>query len=200
LRATFSDALKYGLEEAVLVGNGVGRPQGMLVADAVVTVAKEGSQTADTFVRENAIKMLSRLHPGLVRSAVWVANPTLLPQLLELQFTVDNAAGSDYVGGAQEPVLVAAGEYRLFGIPLVFSEAMPVLGDLNDIALVAPSEYVMGTTVSMSLETTQALRFDYDQTTFRLITRVDGAPLWSSAMSPRNGDTLSFAVNLAERG
>jgi len=199
LQQMFSDAARYGLEAAVLTGNGVGQPLGMLNSDAVVSVAKETSQTADTIVRENTVRMLSRLHPGLVRNAIWCANPDTLPQLLELAHRFENAAGSDFVGGSTEPVMVEAGEYRLHGLPLVFSEALPTVGDLNDLVLVDPSQYLFGSTLDVSIQASPHERFGYDQTAFRLIVRVDGQPAWSQAMTPENGSTLSAFVNLAER-
>lgn len=199
LQRLFIEAARYGLEKAILTGNGVGRPLGVLSADALVTVAKEGSQAADTFMRENAVKMLARLHPNLVRSAVWVANPSLLPQLLNLQFRINNAAGSDYVGGSQEPISVSAGQYQLFGIPLVFSEALPTLGDLGDVMLCDFSQYLLGMTLQMGIDVSPHARFEYDETQFRLRVRVDGQPAWSSVLTPENGSTLAPFVTLAER-
>lgn len=199
LQNLFTEAAMHGLEAAVLTGNGVGQPLGLLSGDAIVSVAKEGSQAADTFVRENAVKMLARLHPGLVKNALWVCNPSVLPALLELSFRVQNAAASDYVGGQLEPVQLEDGSYKLLGLPVAFSESLPVLGDLNDIALISPDQYVLGSTLDLSVEASPHQRFNFDQTVFRLILRVDGQPLWSQPLTPRNGSTLAPAVVLAER-
>jgi hypothetical protein len=45
------------------------------------------------------------------------------------------------------------------------------------------------------------LRFDYDQTAFRFVFRIDGQPWWPTAATPlyATSDTLSPFVTLAER-
>ena len=44
------------------------------------------------------------------------------------------------------------------------------------------------------------LRFDYDESTFRFIFRVDGQPWWSAALTPYKGtNTQSCFVALATR-
>ena len=193
-------AARHGLESAVLTGNGVGRPLGLLNNGSLVTVAKETSQTADTVNYQNIIKMMARLHPALLSGAVWVANQTVLPQLLNMQFLIENAAGSDFVGGGQVPFLTdVTGQYRLLGIPLVLSETLPVLGDAGDLCLANFSEYMFGMRQDVVIDASPHIKFDYDITTFRLRVRCDGLARWAEAATPENGDTLSWAVNLAER-
>jgi hypothetical protein len=44
------------------------------------------------------------------------------------------------------------------------------------------------------------LRFDYDESVFRFIFRLDGAPWWPAALTPYKGsNTQSCFVNLADR-
>ena len=131
---------------------------------------------------------------------MWIANPNTLPQLLALEFKISNAAASDYVGGSHVPVQTdQAGVYRLLGLPLVFSEVMATLGDLGDILLAAPREYILADTQRMAIDVSPHFRFDYDQVSFRLKLRLDGSPRWSAAITPQTGDTLSPFVTLAAR-
>lgn len=62
-------ALRDFRDDAFFNGNGVAKPKGILNDPAIVTVAKETNQPADTIVTENLNKMYARLHPRLVRRA-----------------------------------------------------------------------------------------------------------------------------------
>jgi HK97 family phage major capsid protein len=200
LEQIFRQAAGYGLTKAVLRGSGVAQPRGVLNDGALIAVAAEGSQTADTVWHANVIKMAERLHPALVANAVWVTSPTVLNQLLALARQISNAAGSDYVGGDILDVTTdLAGQYRMLGIPVVLSEVLPVLGDQGDLLLVDLSQYALGIREDVGIEVSPHLKFDYDQTSFRLKVRVDGAGLWDAALTPEYGDTLSWAVTLAAR-
>lgn len=103
--------LSWYLDLACLAGTGAGQPLGILNDPALIEVAAETSpaQAAATIVYENLTKMLARLHPACLSNAIWVANPTCIPQLLGLTVRVQNSAGTDYVGGSHVPVLSQTG-------------------------------------------------------------------------------------------
>ncbi|WP_434112976.1 phage major capsid protein [Methylocaldum sp. GT1TLB] len=201
LREIMSAAARFGLEAAILTGNGVGRPLGLLNDNAKIVIGKETSQAADTINYQNIIKMVARIHPSLLPGAVWVANPTTLTQLLNIQRPISDAAGTDYVGGDILPVFQTGvgGTFSLLGLPLVFSEALPVLGDAGDLVLASFSEYLLGLRLDARLDVSTEFRFDHDKSVFRLILRADGLSRWDQALQPMNGNTLSWATTLEER-
>ena len=201
LREIMSAAARFGLEAAILTGNGVGRPLGLLNDNAKIVIGKETSQAADTILYANLVKMVARIHPSLLPGAVWVANPTTLTQLLNIQRPISDAAGTDYVGGDILPVFQTGvnGTFSLLGLPLVFSEALPVLGDAGDLVLASFSEYQLGMRMDARIDVSTELKFDYDKSVFRLILRADGLSRWDQALQPMNGDTLTWATMLEER-
>jgi hypothetical protein len=69
--------------EGYINGDGVEKPLGYMKAAALVTVAAEGGQAADTIVRQNVGKMFARvINPS---KAVWLANQDTLPALMDLK-------------------------------------------------------------------------------------------------------------------
>ncbi len=201
LREIMSAAARFGLEAAILTGNGVGRPLGLLNDNAKIVISKETSQAADTINYQNIIKMVARIHPSLLPGSIWVANPNTLTQLLNIQRPISDAAGTDYVGGDILPVFQTGvgGTFSLLGLPLVFSEALPVLGDAGDLVLANFGEYQLGMRMDARIDVSTELKFDYDKSVFRLILRADGLSRWDQALQPMYGDTLTWATMLEER-
>ena len=132
--------------------------------------------------------------------AVWVCTNEAVPQLLSLARIIENQAGSENVGGSHLPLFTDRdGNPTLLGRPLLFTEKMQPLGDLGDIAFVDFNEYLIGLRSDASISRSVDLGFMSDQTDFRIILRVDGRGSWSQPFTPRNGQTLSWCVSLAER-
>jgi HK97 family phage major capsid protein len=198
IRSRAPRKMNFAVDLAILQGNGVGRPLGLLNSPALITVAKEGSQTADTIVRENIDQMWMRMPAQNRRNAVWIVNQDIEAQLQNLKFT-----GTD----SPVPVYLPAGGYSsspydtLKGRPVLYHQAASTLGDKGDISLVDMSQYA--TVVKQGgirVDTSMHLYFDADAMAFRFIMRVGGHPWLSSPIQPRVGsNTLSPFVTLAER-
>lgn len=194
--------LSWYLDLACLVGTGAGQPLGILNDPALIQVAKETApaQASGTIVYENLAKMLARLHPACLGNSIWIANPTTIPQLLGLTVRVQNAGGTDYVGGSHLPVLSqTGGQFAMLTRPVFFTEKLPALGSVGDILLVDPSQYILGLRRQVSIEKSQHVYFSSDEAAYRAILRADGQGKWSKPMTPKNGDTLSWCVALATR-
>jgi len=186
-------ALGWFLDDAFLNGTGAGQPLGVLNDLALIAVPKEGGQAADTIRYENVVKMFARLHPALVEDAVFVVNPTTIPQLLTMSLVIGT-------GGSHIPVMTETGNgFRMLGRDVLLTEKLPTLGDQGDIILAAFSQYAVGLRAEMSLDRSQHVGFARDVETFRGILRGDGQGKWSGAYTPKTGSTLSWAVTLAER-
>lgn len=194
----FPQAIAWFEDIAFLTGSGVGEPLGIFNAGnaATISVAKETSQTADTIVWENIIKMYSRMLPSSLATAVWVVSPDTFPQLMTT--ALDIGTGGAAVGLAANtngrPVL------SLLGAPVIVSEKVSKLGDAGDINFVDFGQYLIGDRMQMEAETSADYKFGNDMTAYRFIERVDGRPWVQSAITPKNGGaTLSPFVSLAER-
>lgn len=184
-------ALSWSLDDAFLTGNGTGKPRGVLNDPALIVVAKETSQAADTILYANIAKMYARMHPALRNEAVWVVAHDTIPQLATMTYSgVDQFI----------PVLNEKdGTYRLMGRPVLQTEKTPVLGDQGDIIFANFSQYVIGMRAALGIDKSGHLGFQTDTSHYRLIARVDGTGTWSQAVQPKTGATLSWCVTLAER-
>jgi HK97 family phage major capsid protein len=193
-------AIAFWHDIAFLTGDGAGKPRGVLNDPALVVVDKEAGQAAGTVKYENVTKMLARLHPACFNSAVWVVNATAIPQLLLMQNVVKDAAG-DIVGGSAVPVVQQAddGSLTLLTRKVVPTEKLPALGSEGDILLADFSQYSIGLRQGAALEKSAHAGFTTDTSYFRVVTRLDGQGTWKTAMTPVNGDSLSWCVTLAAR-
>ena len=199
LRTALTQAVAFGLDDAFLNGTGAGRPKGVLADSALIVVAKEGSQVADTINYENIKNMFARLHPASITKSVWVANSTTIPQLLSLVQLIKNVAGAENVGGSSVVTQGDNGEFKILTRPVLFTEKVPVLGDEGDLLLADFSQYIVGMRKELSIDASIHVGWSTGEVGFRAIVRVDGQGRWSKPVTPKNGSTTSWCVTLAER-
>lgn len=207
LRRKAPEAIDFAINLAIIQGTGSGQPLGVLNSPALVTVAKESSQVADTIVANNIVKMWARLYAGNRSNAVWAINQSIEPMLSTLSMPGRDSTGAAVTGWGTHVYMPAGGlsgnPYgTLFGRPVIPTQATNELGDLGDIVLFDPKAYVTAVKsgANPKVEVSIHLWFDYDVTAFRFVLRMTGQPWWDSAVSPRDGsDTLSPYVTLAER-
>lgn len=198
LRRKAPQKINFKINRAIVAGNGVGQPLGLLNAPALVTVAAEGGQSADTLVFNNITKMWARMYSQSWNRSVWLANQDTMTQLMGMQFPGTGTAVPVFIppgGLADSPF------GRLMGRPIVFTEACETLGDKGDLILADLSQYMTALKAGgIRLDTSMHLYFDYNATAFRFIIRVAGAPWWSAPITPRaSANTLSCFVALAAR-
>ena len=199
LNGALSKALSWFLDYACLNGTGAGQPLGMFNCPSVVEVAKESGQSADTILWENICEMFARIHPNCRENAIWIANDTIIPQLLTMTITV-GTGGSHINQMHTAPVLREdSGKFFLLGKEVFFTEKVPVLGDKGDITLIDPTQYVLGLRKELLIEKNSGVHWSSDKTAYRAILRGDGMGMWNEAVTPKNGNSLSWAVTLAER-
>jgi HK97 family phage major capsid protein len=186
------------IQDAIIDGSGAGTPLGILKSNCLVSVAKEGSQTADTINHKNLVKMWSRMYGPCRNRAVWLINQDIEPQLLLLSFEGTSSSVPAYMpanGLAGSPYAT------LFGRPVIPLQSCKTLGDMGDIILADLSQYIMVTkTAGIRSDVSMHLFFDYDMAAFRFILRIGGQPWWADAITPKNSNnTLGCFVALAER-
>lgn len=192
----FAEELLWLTENAIVNGSGAGEPLGILDSNGPrISVAKETGQAATTLVTENISKMWSRLHIQSRSNAVWLINQDVEPELDNLFL----AAGT----GGLEPRVITyneAGAMRIKGRPVIATEYNATLGTTGDIVLADFSQYMMIDKNGIQHDSSMHVRFVQDEIAFRALYRVDGRPLWKSALTPANGsNTTSPFVTLATR-
>jgi len=183
-----------------LRGKGAAEYLGVLTALAsaslgpTISVAKEGSQVADTIVADNVVKMRSRCWG--YSNAIWVANHDAYPQLVRLAITVGVGAAT----ALYQQSIVEDRPDMLLGRPLFYSEYASTLGDFGDIGLYNFSQYMEGIYQPIQSAESVHFRFLNRERTFVFWTRNCGAPSWRTALTPnKSASTLSPFVLLAER-
>lgn len=191
------NAIMYKANSAILTGNGVGKPLGILQSPFTVTVSKESGQAADTIVAANILNMYSRMFPQSRSRAAWYINPAVEAQLLGLK---DGAGNYIYLspGGQFNSSPYAL----LLGRPVIpMMAGMPAIGDLGDILLGDLSYYYMIRKASgIKSATSIHLHFDREITSFRFSLRLDGKVPFQSPVTTEFGNyTMSAFVNLEAR-
>jgi len=197
LSELFAEEIGFKLDDAIVNGDGAGKPLGIMNSPALVTVSKEGAQAADTVVFENIVKMWSRLIASSRSNAVWLINQDVEPQLYGMSLAVGTGGVPVYLpaGG-----LTGAPHSTLFGRPVLPIEQCDTVGDLGDIVLADLSQYYLADKGGMQAASSVHVKFIYDEMTFRTTYRVDGQPAWKSPITPfKSSNTLSPFVTLQAR-
>lgn len=193
IRQAFAEEFGFKIDDAILSGSGEGEPLGILNSGAIVTVAKEASQT-DTITVENLIKMWNRLWSRSRANAVWYINQELEPYLYTLK--IGDKPVYIPVGGLSEKPYGT-----LFGRPVVPIEQCSAAGEVGDIILADIGQYLLIDKGGIKSASSIHVRFLYDENVFRFIYRADGKPIWTKPLTPYKGSaTVSPFVTLAKRG
>jgi HK97 family phage major capsid protein len=191
IQAGFRDEFAANGMNERINGLGTGERQGYMKTGAKIAVPKQGGQSAATIVKENIDKMAAR--SWRYSRAVWIANHNTRPQLKSLVQVVGTG------GNAVSYFTNEGGRELLDGRPIYFTEFAPSIGTEGDIALLVPSEYLEGTYQTEQYAESMHVRFAAAERMFRFYRRNDGQWWWKTALTPKNGDTLSPVVTLATR-
>ena len=179
--------LRFKVEDATINGNGVGKPLGILNSGALKSATRTDASEIDPL---DIGRMWAGRFAGL-RDYVWLINQGCFPQLLNM------AIGN-------QPVFLPPGGLgglpygTLLGRPIYETEYNPALGTLGDILLISPSQYTMiekagGVQYASSIH----VYFTADESAFRFVYRVDGAPSWTTTLTAFDTGTVSAFVALA---
>jgi len=191
IAAGFRDEYVANAMNERINGTGTGERQGLLNSGCKIAVAKESGQPGGTIVKENIDKMVARCWRR--RSCAWLANHNTRPQLKSLVQVVGTAGNS-------VPYFTTVGDQEyLDGLPIFFSEFAKSLGTEGDLILACWSEYLEGTYQSEQYAESIHVRFLAAERAFRFYRRNDGQWWWRTALTPKNGSTLSPVVTLATR-
>lgn len=192
-----SEEINFCVSDAILNGDGAGQPQGILNSDCLITVPEVSGQTAATVVTQNVLTMWSRMWAPCRQNAVWLIHQDVEPQLQQMTL---GTAGAQLVTYVPPGGLSGKPYGTLMGRPVMPVEWCAELGTVGDIILADLRNYVTATKGMIESAMSIHLRFDYDESVFRFIFRVDGAPWWSAPLTPYKGsNTQSCFVALATR-
>lgn len=181
------DELRFKVEQAIINGNGVGKPLGIIQSPALVSAVRTDASEVDSL---DVTRMWALRYVG-VNDYIWMINQNVTPQLY-------NMAIGNY------PVFLPPGGMSgnmygtLMGRPVVETEYNPGLGTLGDILLVSPSQYALISKGGVQAASSIHVQFVTDETAFRFVYRVDGEPAWAAGVTMyASTDTVSPFVALA---
>ena len=189
--------LAFMVDDDIMNGVAAGYPKGVLASNALITVAKEAGQTADTVVSQNVIKMWARLWSRSRANAVWFINQDVEPQLTQLSIAIGTAGQLLYM----PPTGLSGQPYgTLYGRPVIPTEFNATLGDLGDIVLADFSQYKLANMGAVQAASSMHVQFLTDQMCWRFTVEYDGQPTWKAALTPYKGsNTVSPFIALAAR-
>jgi HK97 family phage major capsid protein len=200
------DKISYAVDNAILNGNGVTRPTGVVGHNGTVSVAKESSQTATTIRANNVQKMWMAMPPMLRKSATWIINPDCQVQLQRMFVQGVTDAGTAISGGSlvylpANGLLNASPNDTMMGRPIIYHQACQTLGTVGDIVLFHGDSYLLCTKAS-GVEAASSIHLWFDQAVnaLRFLYRVEGQPWWATTITAANGSqTYGSFVTLATR-
>lgn len=191
--------LAFQAEDAVINGAGAGQPLGILNSPALVTQTKEAAQTATTLNINNLAKMWARLIASSQRNAVILINQDVISNLFAIVSTnvSTNSNGQVFV---QPPGVGGSPYFTYLGRPIIPVEYCATLGTIGDAILCDLGQYQMIDKGGVQSAVSMHVQFLTDEQTYRFTYRVDGKPMWSSALTQFKGsNTLSPYVVVETR-
>jgi len=179
--------LAYEMDNAFLNGTGNGQPQGILNADALLSVERDEDEKV-------TYDDISRMYSKLVKdggTGIWIINHSVLPELMQLK---DEADKLIWIPNARE-----GSPGQLLGMPIYLTEKTPELGNTGDVLLCDLNRYFVGMRQEVALDVSQAPGWYRDYTSFRVVARVAGKPSWDKKLTLADGSTeMSAFVALDE--
>lgn len=198
LQNKFGDEITFQVGAAIIRGDGVGKPKGLLNSPALVTVSKETGQAAATIVPQNLWKMYARMWAPSIANAVWLINQDVWPALFGLKYDIGTAGVPVFM----PPTGISGAPYgTILGRPVVPVEFCSTLGTVGDIIFADLSQVVAITKADApDTQMSQHLYFDTDQMAYRTIFRFDCDSWWPAPLTPYKGsNTQSPIIALATR-
>jgi HK97 family phage major capsid protein len=188
------------INDAIISGNGIKKPSGILNSGFAYEVAKESGQDADTLVFENLKKLYTHALPRAKKNGVFLYNVACEEQLIGMKL---DASSTDSMSVYLPNNSIAGAPYgTLWGKPVFpMAGAMPALGDAGDIVFVDLSYYYAALkTGGIKKQVSIHALWDEDKTSFKFTFRMGGQCPFKVPASTQYGDyKLSGLLHLQAR-
>lgn len=177
----FPGVVAWKEDYAFLRGTGVGQPLGILNSPATVHVTRKA---ANQIQYTDIVNMLAATLPS--SNFVWIANMALRADLMLM---AGPSNGTDYLGAFLWGDTDRGIPDRLMGYPIIFTEKLPVRGQDGDLMLVDASHYYVGDRQMTTIDSTDQARWLRNQTSWKVVHRVDGQPWLNLPFTLADGAT-----------
>ena len=175
-RESAAEELMFKVNDAILNGDGVGKPKGVLQSGALVAIARN---TANLIDFQDILDMWVRLHPSNRANSAWFVNSEVEPQLDQLYLT--SSLEARYVTYGADGVM------RIKGRPVIVTEFNSALGTAGDILLADMTDYLMWEKGGIQSSVNPWIQWLTSEQAFKFTYRVDGQPATYSALTPFKG-------------
>ena len=173
----FTRAFQYEMEKMIIQGTGSGQPLGVLNDPSVNLVARN---TASTVKYDDVIDMDAAIDENF-SDLTWVTRKATVAALRKLKDDnnqpIFHADYSTMMGQRTVPD-------TMLGYQLVKTRNAPALGSKGDLILGDFGMFIMAMRQELKIDSSMHLKFDYDETAYRFVSRLDGKP----------GVSIAFAV------
>lgn len=191
--SAFTVAANRLLEDAIISGDGSGKPKGILSSGALITVDAEASQAAGTLNAQNILKMWTRALTSGRRDMVWMMHPDLEDQLPQLML-------GDKLIWMPEGGISGAQYQTILGRPVLFNDNCKAMGTKGDVLLADLMQYMLLKKGTAKQDWSMHVEFLTDQMCFRMVLRCNGTPKVTAPITLKNSTrTRSPFVTLAAR-
>lgn len=163
-------------------GDGVTRPRGLFAYAGTQTVAVDGALTLDHLLDAQGLAMAANVN---LERTKWIMTSR---EFINLRKVKD--ANDRYL---IEPDVHVAGQYRLFGVPVLVTNRVPDTTGASPTgraALVDFSQVVVARDVAPSVKVLDQTFGDFDQQAIRVVYRLDAAPANPEAIIRLTGITV----------
>jgi HK97 family phage major capsid protein len=181
----FPGAIAWKEDYAFIRGSGAGEPLGIVNAPATKAVTRT---TASTIKYDDLVNMEAGF---LGSNPIWIATQGAKATLMLMNGPSGNPL---YLwGSARDGV-----PDTLLGHPIFFTDKQPAVGTIGDIVLADLRYYIVLDRQAISVDTSDQEKFQKNQTSLRVIERIEGAPWLSAPITLQDGTTtMSPFVQIA---
>lgn len=175
-RESAAEELNFKVNDAILNGDGVGKPKGIMVSPALISIARAATSSISN---ADILNMWQRLHPAHRATSAWFVNSEAEPQLDQLVLT--EALEPRYVTYGSDGIM------RVKGRPVFVTEFNAGLGSPGDILLANMRDYLMWEKGGVQSSVNPWIQWLTSEQAFKFTYRVDGTPATHSALTPYKG-------------
>lgn len=188
----FTVAANRLLEDAIISGDGEGKPTGILSSGGLITVSVDAGQK-ETLKAQNILKMWSSALVSGRKNMVWLMHPDLEDQLPQLML-------GDKLIWMPEGGISGAQYQTILGRPVLFNDNCQAIGTKGDVLLADLKQYMLLKKGTAKQDWSMHVEFLTDQQCFRMVLRCNGTPKVTAPVKLKNSTrTRSPYVALAAR-
>lgn len=190
--AVLAKELSFRVTDAVINGDGAGKPQGVTGTPSTIVYATRTGGNA--IGAQDVLNMLSRFWVGSRTDSVghivdgqfgpgpkpcWFCHSDAITMLATCVIAVGSGGSLAFLYNPETGIMM--------GIPVVPIEQCLAVGTAGDIMLTDFNEYHLAWRKRGVLDISMHVKFTTDEQAIRLVYRVDGNSGWNSAVTPQNG-------------